>query len=176
MTDDLILTYDDALAAIADGEDDWDGLTKRLPRNDLPAVLFEIAWCLDNTQLARALKDAWVMCEFPERAVAREHWLSWFRDVGYIVNGNPASPPTQLTLCRGGVHPDGMAWTSNRIVAEWFRDRWSNGKLWTVTVGPERLLAHFNNVRLDESGQSEDEYVIDPAGLRFNPLGGRRPD
>ncbi len=63
-----------------------------------------------------------------------------------------------------------MAWTSNRFIAEWFRDRWPDGKLWTVTVQHDRLLAHVNNVRLDESGQSEDEYVIDPDGMQPEEL------
>jgi hypothetical protein len=42
--------------------------------------------------------------------------------------------------------------------------------LWTVTVGPERLLAHINNVRLDESGESEDEYVIDPTVMQVDEI------
>jgi hypothetical protein len=34
-------------------------------------------------------------------------------------------------------------------------------KLWTVTVDSDRLLAHYH-----EKHHSEDEYVIDPTGLR----------
>ena len=159
MTSDLILTYDDALAAIDAGIWDWDELTRNLPRNSLPAVLAELTASSlllhEPRQLARALTDAWVMCEFPEQAVSRTQWLEWFRQVG-----------TQVTLYRGGTGADRMAWTSSRFVAEWFRDRWSSGRLWTATVDARHLLLHANNVRLDESGRSEDEYVIDPAGLR----------
>jgi len=52
--------------------------------------------------------------------------------------------------------------TGKREKAEWFRERrpGSPGRLWTVTVGPERLLAHYDHA------ESADEYVIDPAGLR----------
>ena len=170
--DKLILTFDDALEAIADGEEDWDVLTRRLPRNSLPAVLREVAPLLSDADLARALTDAWVMCEFPEQAVERSMWFEWFRQVGYIVNGQPAQPPEVITLYRGAVDPNRMAWTSNRFVAEWFRDRWSNAKLWTATAQADRLLAHVNNVRLDESGQSEAEYVIDPDGLEYTEVMG----
>jgi hypothetical protein len=35
------------------------------------------------------------------------------------------------------------------------------GMLWTVTVGHDRLLAHYH-----EKHRPENEYVIDPTGLR----------
>ncbi len=105
------------------------------------------------------------MCEFPEQAVDRQQWLEWFAWTGYIVNGVLAERPESVTLYRGGISADRMAWTSNRQVAEWFRDRWPDGRLWTVEASGDALLAHCNNVRLDESGQGEDEYVIDPTGL-----------
>ena len=169
---DLILTYEDAVNAIYDDDvEDWDTLTRNLPRNHLPAVLAELAFACglihEHQQLALALTDAWVMCEFPEQALSREQWMECFCAVGYIVNGNAAEPPEQVTLYRGGISPDRMAWTSNRYVAEWFRDRWPNGKLWTASVQADRLLAHFNKERLDESGRSENEYVIDPSGLAY---------
>ncbi len=164
---DLILTFEQALDAFENGSTTgWAELTARLPRNDLPAVLAEVAWCFDTDQLAAAVTEAWVMCEFPEQAVDREQWLEWFARTGYIVNGNLAERPESVTLYRGGISADRMAWTSNRQVAEWFRDRWPDGRLWTVEASGDALLAHCNNVRLDESGQSEDEYVIDPTGLR----------
>jgi hypothetical protein len=133
-------------------------------------VLREVAPLLCDADLAQALSDAWVMCEFPEQAVERSLWLEWFHQVGYIVNGKPAETPESVTLYRGGLDPNRMAWTSNRFVAEWFRDRWPNAKLWTATVQANRLLAHVNNVRLDESGQSEDEYVITPEGLDYSEV------
>ena len=170
---DLILTYEQALIAIDEGIWDWDELTRNLPRNTLPAVLEELEasslMFFDDgysAELAHALTVAWVMAEFPEQYVSRKTWIRWFRQVGYIVNGDAADPPEQVTLFRGGVHFDRMAWTSGRFVAEWFRDRWPNGKLWAATVPADRLLAHVNNLRLEESGRSEDEYIIDPTGLR----------
>jgi hypothetical protein len=83
-----------------------------------------------------------------------------FRDVGYHDEDRPARPPDTITLWRGGTIA-GMSWAGKREKAEWFRDRRpdSPGRLWTVTVGPERLLAHYDHAA------SEDEYVIDPTGL-----------
>ena len=57
-----------------------------------------------------------------------------------------------------------MAWTADRGIAEWFKSRYSEatgtpGKLWTVTVGPDRLLAHYH-----AAARNEDEHVIDPTG------------
>jgi hypothetical protein len=56
-----------------------------------------------------------------------------------------------------------MVWTADREQAEWCQHRFERkpGKLWTVTVGPECLLAHYH-----EKHRRENEYVIDPTGLR----------
>ena len=58
-----------------------------------------------------------------------------------------------------------MAWTADRERAEWFQYKFDHlghsGKLWTVTVGAERLLGHYH-----EKHRGENEYVIDPTGLR----------
>src|ERR1700692_1952965 len=96
--------------------------------------------------------------------------LALFTRVGYIENGRPAKPPETVTLYRGGVQPDRMAWTSSKFVAEWFRDLWANGQLLTGAVDAGHLLMHSNNVRLDESGRSEDEYVINPDGVTWQAL------
>jgi hypothetical protein len=90
--------------------------------------------------------------------------LEWFREVGYIVNGDIAAPPGKVTLYRGGVDANRMAWTPSRPLAEWFRDRWPGGRVWTVTVGGEALLAHFSHVR--DGGDGEVEFVIDPSDIQ----------
>jgi hypothetical protein len=85
-----------------------------------------------------------------------------FRAVGYHDETQRADPPEKIELWRGGTIPLAMSWSGTRSVAEKFRDRRNDGteELWTATVGPERLLAHYDRVR------SEDEYVIDPTGLK----------
>ena len=72
--DDLILTLNDALTAVEAGVYDWPTLTRNLGRNDLPYVLVEVAWRMSAAQLARAVTQAWVMCEFPEQAIDRDGW------------------------------------------------------------------------------------------------------
>ncbi|SLH95778.1 Uncharacterised protein [Mycobacteroides abscessus subsp. massiliense] len=80
--DDLLLTYEAAEAAYFDGLCDWDLLSKRLPRNHLPALLDLVGDELDDAELACAVSNAWVMCEFPENALPRTRWLGWFRQLG----------------------------------------------------------------------------------------------
>ena len=68
----MILNYDDAYEAITRGETDWETLTCRVGRNDLPAILSEVAWSMTDDELASALRDSWVMAESPENCLDRE--------------------------------------------------------------------------------------------------------
>lgn len=167
--DQMILNYDDALNAISEGETDWETLTRRVGRNDLPAILVEVARDLTDDQLAAALRDAWVMPEIPEDCLARADWLDLFTEVGYRHNLDRAEPPAEITLWRGGIDPNRMAWTADRQLAEWFRDR-AHGKLWTANVPASHLLARYDGVRTGGgSGPGETEYVVNPAGLKPEP-------
>lgn len=174
---DLILTFDDAYDSyVRHGVTGWDTLTRRVGRNDLPAILELVAHELTNDELAVAVSTAWVMAEYPEEFIGRDPWLEWFGDLGYMVNGKRvglSERPDTITLYRGAIEPARMAWTSDQATAECFRDRPQNqgsGRLWTAEVPGDHLLAHFNNVRLDESGQSENEYVINPVGLKIDEV------
>jgi hypothetical protein len=68
-------------------------------------------------------------------------------------------------LWRGGIRRCGMSWTADRDRAEWFQHLFDHlgtvGRLWTITVGPDRLLAHYH-----AQHRKEDEYVIDSTGIR----------
>ncbi len=160
----MILTFEQALDAISDGETDWPTLTYRLPRNDLPAVLAEVSWAMDDAELAAALTQAWTLCEYPEHAVHREQWVDWFEQAGYAVDGVRARPPDQVVLYRGGGNWERMAWSADRAIAEGFRDRFRHvhgqGRLWTATVPGEALFAHIH-----AANRGEDEYVINPSGI-----------
>jgi hypothetical protein len=111
-----------------------------------------------------AIHAAWALSDFPEECLRRDEWLKMFGAVGYIENDFHVTPPDQITLWRCGVRETGMWWTAKRSTAEWFQHRFvpdkPAGKLWRVTVGADRLLAHF-----DQHCQLEDEFVVDPAGL-----------
>ncbi|MDV6310328.1 hypothetical protein R3Q15_00170 [Gordonia amicalis] len=163
----MILTYDDALAAISEGETDWTTLTQRVGRNHLPAILSEVAWSMTTTELAAALRDAWVSAEHPENYLGREEWIEMFEWVGYRHNLDRVVPPAEVVLYRGGLSANRMAWTADRSLAEWFRAR-CNGKLWTATASGGDLLAYYDGVRTgDGTGLGETEFVVNPATLRF---------
>ena len=116
-------------------------------------------------QLIKALGDAWVMGEYPEQAMRRRQWLPIFRSAGYHDEESPAAAPDRITLWRGGIRRCGMSWTADRDRAEWFQHRFdllgTVGRLWTITVGPDRLLAHYH-----VQHRNEDEYVIDSTEIR----------
>jgi hypothetical protein len=121
-------------------------------RNELPDLLRFVWRRLPQDQLVKAVSDAWVMCEFPEQRLPRGEWLPIFRAAGYHDELEPATPPDSITLWRGGVRRTRMASTADRERAEWFQHRpgfegmpgGKRGKLWTVTVGRDRLLAHYH--------------------------------
>ena len=166
----MILNYDDALAAIGDGETNWETLTRNVGRNDLPAILAEVSWAMTDDELAVAIREAWVGAENPEDCLDRDEWLSMFDRIGYRDNVDRVPPPKSIVLYRGGIDPYRMAWTADRDLAEWFRDRYPNGKLWTVSASGADLLARYHGVRVGLPGQlrqqpRETEYVVDPRGV-----------
>lgn len=145
-----------------------------LGRNHIPALLVDLldkdmgmGMYLDMSTIGEALEDAWTGAEFPERVVERGLWVTMFGWSGYIVDSTPRERPTEsLTLYRGA-KPDakaGMAWTGSLEKAQWFANRpmqFGKGKVFTATVEPERLFAHFPESR------GEDEYVIDTDDLKI---------
>ncbi|SKV73807.1 Uncharacterised protein [Mycobacteroides abscessus subsp. massiliense] len=58
-----------------------------------------------------------------------------------------------------------MAWTADRQLAEWFRDRYPGGRLWKATVPGHHLLAVYDGIR--DGGGGESEYVVNPDGLHY---------
>lgn len=155
-----------AITRCREGETGWLTLCGMMGRNEFPHLLQFVWTRLPHHQLITAVGDAWAGCEAPENYVPRKEWLSIFRAAGYHDDETPTTPPNSVTLWRGGTRKTRMAWTADRERAEWFQHRFDHlgstpGKLWTLTVGPDRLLAHYH-----EKHRHEDEYVIDPTGIR----------
>lgn len=154
-----------AVKRVTYGETNWESLTHEMGRNELPDLLALVSERLPQDQLIVAVGAAWSSAEFPEQFMPRRDWLPIFQSAGYHDDDQPAIPPDNVTLWRGGTKRTRMAWTAEREQAEWFQRRFNHlgasGKLWTVTVGPDRLLAHYHHKH-----RREDEYVIDPTGLR----------
>jgi hypothetical protein len=155
----------DAVQRSRAGENDWEALVHGLGRNHLPFLLLKVWDDLPDDQQIKAISDAWTSAEFPERYLLRKEWLQMFHEVGYHDEERRIIvPPHRVTLWRGGVKKTRMSWTADRERAEWFQHRPGGkpGKLWTVEVGgPDQLLAHYHELH-----RGEDEYVIDPTGLR----------
>ncbi len=153
-----------ALERLNSGETRWEALQDMMGDKEKPTLLHYVWQRLPADQLIEAVGDAWTHCDTPEGHFPRREWLPIFRAAGYHEDGATAVPPDRITLWRGGIRRTGMAWTADRERAEWFQHRWDAiqpGKLWTVTVGPERLLARYH-----EGHRREDEYVLDSTGLR----------
>jgi hypothetical protein len=145
-----------AIAQARDGESNWESLTHGMGRNELPDVLCFTWERLPHNQLLIAVGAAWAASEVPEKYLTRRDWLAIFGAAGYHDDDKAATPPDAITLWRGGVKKTRMAWSADRERAEWFQHRFDHlgtpGKLWTITVGPDRLLAHYHH-----SQRHEDE-------------------
>jgi hypothetical protein len=149
-----------AVKRAREGETTWTTLADGIAPKDRPELLSKVWQFLPTKQRIIAIGDAWVNTKSPEWRLRTDVWLSMFQDVGYHDCDQPAQPPETITLWRGGTLA-GMSWSGTRTVAERFQnsDPDSPGRLWSVAVGPERLLAHYTH------HADEDEYVIDITDL-----------
>lgn len=151
----------------------WNDVSARLGRNDLPAAL-TYAWAerrlTDPVEIARGVRDAWTMAEWPTNCLDIDIWLSLFGAAlpkdSYLNEGvvAPRSElPETLTLHRGAVRgrEEGMSWTEDEDRAKWFANRFGNhfGEpvVMTLDIPREYILARFHE------GRGEGEWVVDPA-------------
>ncbi len=144
---------------------------RALGSHDGPALLVD--WYYgrkieDPVELAEAVPYAWSAAHLPFGALDAETWIELFRAAGYTIDGTRAERPAEpITLYRAAeprfVHR--LAWTASLDVAGRFlsinKARYGNKPryIYTVTVPPDRLLAHITD-------REEDEYVTDTRGLR----------
>ncbi|MGO8770100.1 hypothetical protein [Mycobacterium sp.] len=154
---------------------DWYELSPNAGVGELPRILTQVFDDLPPDQRIVAIGETWTTLPQPLAWLRRDQWLAMFAAAGYHDGTETAKPPDQITLYRGGIWKARMSWTGNRKVAERFRDAHQvdhtrPSKLWTVTVGPDRLLAHYH---LKPRFRYEDEYVINPIGLRPREAVGR---
>ena len=162
-----------ALQRLQVGETNWDALThaaeEPMAADELPSLLWCVWQRLSTEQLRLAVSDAWTGVQFPERLLPRWKWLPIYRKVGYHFDRKPAEPPSSIQLWRvAGVKDASMSWMADQERAVWTArqlgvPRVMGGtpcRLRTVTVGPDRLLAHYQQLHY-----WQDEYVIDPTGL-----------
>ncbi|MGO3320261.1 MAG: hypothetical protein ACTIL0_07105 [Microbacterium gubbeenense] len=134
-------------------------------------VLFEYVYggkLSDPEDVAEAVQAVWSGAHLPAQNLGVLTWIDLFQIAGYTVDGKRAERPTEpVTLYRLAeprfVHR--LAWTASIDVAERFteinRARYGDRTrhIYTLTVQPERLLAHITD-------RDEDEYVTDTRGLK----------
>lgn len=156
--DGRIFTLPQALAAIKEGENDWEALTDRVGRDYLPEIFEAVQHRLTGSAYIAALIDSWTGPDSPEAKLPLEHWVEYFRQAGFTHDGEVAQLPSEpVFLFRGSRFHFGMSWTATPSVAESFAKR-NGGSVWTAQVPPQALLAYINHSR-----EGEDEYVIDPS-------------
>ncbi len=157
----------------------WRRVAARAGRNDLPDLLMRHFSDLPLDDLPAAVRDAWVMAEWPERHAPRDLWLDVFeiarREDPEVVltDEGPMHAETVLadivdgdgmvTVYRGATpsRRDGMSWTTDLHRAEWFAHRFDGmpgsqetGALWRLRIPARFVLARFD-------GRGEDEIVLD---------------
>lgn len=143
----------------------------RVGSHELPALVFDLFYSrqmTDPADVAFAVSCAWSSSHLPAANLPIDIWIELFQVGGYTEDGMPAERPSEpVTLYRsstpGRVHR--LAWTASLSVAQRFLEineaRYGKASrfIYTVTVEPERLLAHITD-------RDEDEYVTDTRGLR----------
>lgn len=159
----------------------WRDVAARAGRNDLPGLLFEHLDMLAHHDLPEAVTEAWQMAEWPEEFAPRAAWL-WAFDratddgqdailvdeevVQREASGDLAALTDEtgcVTLYRGAIpaRRDGMSWTNDRAMAEWFAHRFDGmagdqgGRVWRITVPATYVLAILTG------GRREAEVVVD---------------
>ena len=118
--------------------------------------------------------DAWSHPEWPEAVLGTSRWVALFRSVGFP-SRPPRPPPTDgLLVFRGASweRRHGMAWTTDRVVAQRFADRWTAsgavaGTVFTMWSPPAAILAMIDD-------RNEAEVIVDPELLLPQPPAGYR--
>ena len=116
----------------------------------------------DVAELKEALCYAWPDTESDDTTNSRviREVINMFKQSGFCTDHsdeNEARPTEKLTIYRGGL-PNGIAWSTDNKVAEWFAKRFQDNEpepIYKATVEPEHVLARFFK-------RNEHEVVIDP--------------
>jgi len=152
--------------------------------NAMPGVyspnLLSALWrrkLVDAQFLRRVLLSTWKFTDLPSHPVSTRVWRAMFRCAGFLSDGaeRPKRPVTVYRGCtprgRGG-----LAWTSDRGLADHFADYWFKsrqakvrGNVYKARVKPKDVLAIIRGVKSlpdgsfesTEFGRPEAEYICD---------------
>jgi hypothetical protein len=106
--------------------------------------------------------DAWSHPEWPEAVFGTTRWVALFRSVGFASRPPRPAPTDGLQVFRGASweRRRGMAWTTDRAVAQRFADRWTAsgtgaGRVFVRWAPVPAILAMIDD-------RNEAEVVVDP--------------
>lgn len=185
MTNEMPMILDDASAMVrwfidrgtVITTDEYEVASTRLGRARGPELLsglWDVGFTDANTA-ADAFLSTWIMAEWPGRSLDADEWLEMFGSVGFTRDGRVARRPEKaVTLYRAALpaHAEGMTWTDNLEVLDFFADtRGSNAafdvphlRYRATVVDPPFLLAEVTGA-YDNGRGAEVQWIVDPLGL-----------
>lgn len=129
------------------------------------------ALCLED--FTKLFKDAWILSENPndDTNVPINMLIQWFKkaDKRILMNNEELevynSLPDEFTIYRGVERKskrNGISWTRNKEIAEWFMNRWEDegGYMLMATVKKENCLAYIN-------ARNEEEIIVDTRYIKI---------
>lgn len=129
-------------------------------------LLFDwwVSGVIDAEEMAGVILGAW-----DHGAVAHlddlgsETWIEMFEETGFVADPPRPRPtvPTVIYRAQPVDAPElGMSWTTDRAVADWFRDRWEraeiDAEIWRASAPPHAVLGMTN-------GREEHEVIVSPS-------------
>lgn len=129
---------------------------------------------ITDDNLVDLVCSAWTICEYPESNLdgGIAAWELVFGTVGYVSDPTGLErPESPLRLYRGATEEKkrGMAWTSDRAIADLFARRSTYGdlvgKVWEAEIQPDEVWARFD-------ARQEHEYVVDTTELEIEEVNG----
>jgi hypothetical protein len=121
---------------------------------------------MTSSDLAGAILHAWDHGPKAHSShLGERRWVQLFTYAGFVASPSRQRPEGSFLIFRGAptaTRGRGMSWTTDRGVADWFRDRWIDrgvrASTWQVNVPPSAVLA-FDDER------DEAEVIVDPDRL-----------
>lgn len=127
--------------------------------------------CLED--FTKLFKDAWILSENPndDINVPVDMLIQWFKktDKRILMNNEELevynSLPDEFTIYRGVGRKskrNGISWTRNKEIAEWFMSRWEDegGYMLMAIVKKENCLAYIN-------ARNEEEIIVDTRYIKI---------
>jgi len=119
---------------------------------------------IDNETFSKLLIENWIVTEFPnQNGIPMMLELFKKADKNYLMDEDDRKEydklPEKVKIYRGiqkGAREDGLSWTTNKEVAEWFAKRFNhNGKIIEGWINKKDIFAYIGE-------RNESEVIVDP--------------